>query len=138
MTREEVKQEILPILQAFVEGKEIQRREKGTDDWCDMPVNDLSYISGYYDYRIKPEPKYRPFKNQEECLNELQRHIPYGFLENKESGRTIQICGLYTGIQDTQFKIVYSGISINCCETATSVYYNYKFKDGTPFGIIED
>ena len=138
MTREEVKQKILPILQAFVEGKEIQRREKGTDYWCDMPVNDLVDISEYYDYRIKPEFEYRPFENQKECLNELQRHIPYGFLENKESGRTIQICGFYTGIQDKQFKIVYSGISSNCCETANSVYRHYKFKDGTPFGIRED
>ena len=46
--------------------------------------------------------------------------------------------GFYNGIQDKQFKIVYSGISSNCCETANSVYYHYKFKDGTPFGIKEE
>ena len=137
ITREEAK-ELLPIIQAFAEGKAIQDKIEGITDWVDTDEINFEYEGQKIKHRIKPEPKYRPFKNQEECLNELQRHIPYGFLENKESGGTIQICGFYTGIQDRQFKIVYSGISINCCETANSVYRHYKFKDGTPFGIRED
>lgn len=137
ITREEAK-ELLPIIQAFAEGKAIQDKIEGITDWVDTDEINFEYEGQKIKHRIKPEPKYRPFKNQEECLNELQRHIPYGFLENKESGRTIQICGFYTGIQDKQFKIVYSGISSNCCETANSVYCHYKFKDGTPFGIRED
>lgn len=47
-------------------------------------MNDWTEIKeiGYWDnieYRIKPEPKYRPFKDAEECWNEMQKHQPFGW-----------------------------------------------------------
>ena len=128
MTREEVKQEILPILQAFVEGKDIQRREKGTDDWCDMPVNDLSYISGYYDYRIKPEPKYRPFKDKKECWLEMHKHPDFGWGLNN--------IGEYVNLS----RIVNEGIYFTKGDgfDFNKALKGFRFTDGKPFGIIED
>ena len=137
MTTEEAKMRA-ELYSALADGKTIQVLNSKNSIWTDMEIDCVECFPEGLNYRIKSDTKYRPFKNQEECLNELQRHIPYGFLENKESGRTIQICGFYNGIQDKRFKIVYSGISSNCCETANSVYYHYKFKDGTPFGIREE
>lgn len=66
MTREEAK-EMLPIIQAFAEGKEIEFRSKGFDEeW--KKVNEISGLSySSFDYRVKSEPKYRPFKDVEEC-----------------------------------------------------------------------
>ena len=61
-TREETKK-LLPIIQAFVEGKTIQY--KFSEGWRDL--DGLTVLSDTSKYRIKPEPKYRPFKNQEEC-----------------------------------------------------------------------
>lgn len=90
MTREEVKQ-LLPIIQALAEGEVIECRAKigrlkGVVDipnkwtetkeiWC---INSL-------EYRIKPEqePKYRPFKNAEECWQEMQKHLPFGWIKCK-------------------------------------------------------
>ena len=64
MTREEAK-ELLPIIQAWAKGKSIQVRTENRP-WFDLLDNRL-VIGKIFEYRIKPEPKYRPFKNQEEC-----------------------------------------------------------------------
>lgn len=78
MTRKEAKQ-LLPIIQAFAEGKTIEVRV-GNDSWV---KTDEVYggRNNDYDYRIKPEPKYRPFKDAEECWQEMQEHQPFGGLK---------------------------------------------------------
>ena len=43
---------ILPVMQAFVEGKTIQRYDEKKDDWYDVSPN--ANIDFYYNYRIKP------------------------------------------------------------------------------------
>ena len=86
MTREEVK-EMLPILQAFAEGKAIECRTKpssvkGTDipnDWTEM--KEIEFWSNI-EYRIKPEPTYRPFKDAEECWQEMLKHKPFGWVKS--------------------------------------------------------
>ena len=64
MTREKAK-ELLPIIQAFAEGKDIQVWVN--DTWQDEE-SPLFWV--YAQFRIKPEqksePKYRPFMTQEE------------------------------------------------------------------------
>ena len=61
MVKESLKK-ILPVMQAFVEGKTIQRYDLKKDDWYDVSPN--ANIDFCYDYHIKPELKYRPFKSQ--------------------------------------------------------------------------
>ena len=34
------------------------------------------------EYRVKPEPTYRPFKNGEECWKEMQKHKPFGWVKS--------------------------------------------------------
>ena len=34
------------------------------------------------EYRVKPEPTYRPFKNGEECWQEMQKHQPFGWVKS--------------------------------------------------------
>ena len=87
MTREEAKV-FYPILQAFAEGKIIECRTKpsslkGSDTpngWTEM--KDFEFWNNT-EYRIKPEPKYRPFVNAEECWQEMQKHQPLGWLKLK-------------------------------------------------------
>ena len=77
MTREEAKK-LLPFIQAYCEGKTIQSKCI-TDEmplWLDD--NNPTFEVDDFDYRIKPEPKYRPFKNAEECWNEMKKHQPFG------------------------------------------------------------
>lgn len=80
------------------------------------------------DLRIKPEPKYRPFKDAEECFEEMQKHKPYGWVKDASKMYNITI------IRD-------DGIIVNT--SIDGVLYSFKnafslkFVDGTPFGIIE-
>ena len=67
MTRDEAK-ELLPIIQAFAEGKTIEFKEYGME-WKEAHTPTWS---SRLIYRIKQEPKYRPFKGVEECWNEMQ------------------------------------------------------------------
>lgn len=134
MTREEAK-ELLPVIQAFAEGKTIQ--VKVTDnrwyDWKDK-TDELNFNSGPQNYRIKPESKYRPFKSQEECWQEMLKHQPFGWLKGKMSKNISLIGNIYINKEiwitwATNEKNVYS---------ASDLFNNFTFIDETPFGIKED
>ena len=86
MDRNQAK-EFYPIMQAFAEGKIIETRRKpsavkGTDipnDWTEM--KEIEFWNNT-EYRVKPEPKYRPFANAEECWQEMQKHKPFGWVKS--------------------------------------------------------
>ena len=93
MNRQQAK-ELLPIIQAFAEGKTIQSKYiNGSNTWWDD--NNLSFGDGV-EYRIKPEPKYRPFKDAEECWQEMLKHQPFGWVRAKnEENDYFIIDGVY-------------------------------------------
>lgn len=76
--------ELLPIIQAFSEGKTIQSRciKGDTSLWYDD--EDPSFDDDF-EYRIKPEPKFRPFNNKEECWKEMLQHNPLGWFKDKKA-----------------------------------------------------
>ena len=125
MTREEAK-EMLPIIQAWADGKIIQVREKGR--WVELCIDDFTRSPDMY--RIKPEPKYRPFKSQEECWNEMLKHQPFGWIRNNDTQRLCNIGSIgrnnYGVVIDNS--ILYFDLAFNTC----------NFIDGTPFGIKEE
>lgn len=122
MTREEAK-ELLPIIQAFAEGKTIEYRESG-GAW---KVAHTPTWSSCLSYRIKPEPKYRPFKTQEECWQEMLKHQPFGWVRSTMSDN------LYL-IEHISDEIDYNRTFASYNEAFEWV----KFADGTPFGVMEE
>ena len=78
MTREDAKQ-LLPIIKAYAEGKEIEIFDETKRMWITaiLPLFNCDSSS----YRIKPEPKYRPFANAEECWTEMLKHQPFGWVK---------------------------------------------------------
>lgn len=84
MNRNQAKQ-MMPIIQAYAEGKIIECRTKpgfikGTDipnDWTE--TKEIKFWNNI-EYRIKPEPAYRPFEDAEECWAEMQKHQPFGWI----------------------------------------------------------
>lgn len=113
MTREEAKK-LLPIMQAYAEGKTIQFRVCN-NRWVD--IEDPSFDVGI-NYRIKTKPKYRPFKTREECWNEMLKHQPFGLVITKDCS--------YVNI-------------LSVSEENFNDWFSYiKFADGTPFGIKEE
>lgn len=118
---------LLPIIKAFSEGKEVQYKENGR--W--YSAEDIIFSGGGQEFRIKPEPTYRPFKDAEECWQEMQKHQPFGWLKLKYEDTAygmltlIKDKGAVVGINDTPFSYRY-------------LFYNYTFADRQPFGIKED
>ena len=124
MTREEARK-LLPIIEAYSKGKTIQIWDESKSKWVDL--DGTAFGASPDKYRIKPEPKYRSFENQEECWQEMQKHQPLGWLKNK--------CGNIFNI----IAIFKESIKLNECDTHYSVLCKeFKFMDGTPFGIKED
>ena len=136
MTREEVK-ELLPIMQALAEGKAIQDKIEGLTDWCDTDEINLEYNGEKIIHRIKPEPKYRPFKTQEECWNEMLKHQPFGWVKSKDKGY-FHLIGLVQWSSELEDVMITFATSEQLTRSSRSLSEDYIFADGTPFGIKEE
>lgn len=131
MDRNQAK-EFYPILQAFAEGRVIECRTKPSavkgssipNDWTEM--KEIEFWSNI-EYRIKPEQKYRPFKDAEECWAEMLKHQPFGWVKDNET-QSFFVCKAFgnllfsIGIEDKPYNY-------------NEVLRDYTFADGTPFGI---
>lgn len=124
MTRKEVK-EMLPIFQAYAEGKEIESLVNGKY----YRVLEICNGMNPKDYRIKPEPKYRSFKNAEECWNEMQKHQPFGWVKDKKD---VHHRVLITAIDDDTYGMSLNG---NAGWSLSGIMDLFTFADGTPFGV---
>lgn len=124
MTREEVKK-LLPIIKAFSEGETIQHLDIINNKWED--VDEFVYHGSVKSYRIKPESKYRPFKDAEECQAEMLNHQPFGWVVGRRDGvmhliRSLEYVSVYTSIQYS-FKDAFDKLA---------------FADLVPFGVKID
>ena len=122
--KEEVKS-VMNIIQAFADGKTIQAIDPYEDEWVDqVGLNFESLFEGQY--RIKPEPKYRPFANAEECWTEMLKHQPFGWVKIEDLYRNIAnvtICSI-TFADNEARDVEYE-----------QAFKNYTFADCTPFGV---
>ena len=117
----EIIQKLNPLFQAIAEGKDIQV-ESG-DGWMDIDldgegINASTLIACPESYRIKPEAKYRPFKNAEECWQEMLKHQPFGWVKT-----------------DSGYEPIWH---VNEGDDFNLTFKNSTFADGTPFGIKEE
>ena len=120
----------IKVMQAYVEGKQIQYKDD--EVWIDIDDHDWDWHN--WEYRIKPEPNYRPFRDVEECWQEMQKHRPFGWIKNKNNGHYAMITKVNADFDKKHIAI--SGINI--C-TLSETMCDYTFADGEPFGInIED
>ena len=130
MTREEAKA-FYPILQAFADGKVIETRTdpnvvgKGLEDmndWTEM--NEIEHWNNIQ-YRVKPEPTYRPFKDAKECWSEMLKHQPFGWVKStlfKDLALVQRVTTLYVEINRD---------IIDYKDTLEK----FTFADCTPFGV---
>lgn len=142
MTREEAKV-LLPIIQAFAEGKEIEFRSKGFDkEWKKVnEIPGLSYSS--FDYRVKPEPKYRPFKDADECWQEMLKHQPFGWVKEKGNKPSYRLLACIS--ENTEAPVCFAsygsvnrGVVIHSSSQFGKMFNAFTFADGAPFGVKED
>ena len=127
MTREEAKN-LLPIIQAYADGKNIQYLNK---DFIWDDFEDQTFFGGV-SYRIKPEHKYRPFKTTEECWNEMLKHQPFGWIRNKITNSFYNITTIYKHNDIVTITTEYSVL------TSSELLENFVFIDGISFGMKEE
>ena len=130
MNREEARK-AAEVMLAYADGKEVEWAYKGENSWGKaIPI---SFNWNIYDYRIKSQSKYRPFKDAEECWQEMQKHTPFGWIQDKDNSSFKQYI----------LSVDKDGVMISDYDDGT-VLLKYEsllgfctFVDGTPFGIKE-
>ena len=135
MTREEAKSRA-ELYSALAEGKTIQVLScKG--EWIDIKTDELDYLKNYYKYRIKLEPKYRPFKSQEECWQEMLKHNEFGWVKSKTRDANKHISNIEKDIEGNVWFVAASFSGIEKYSPKQMLDY-FVFMDGEPFGIKEE
>ena len=132
MTIKEIR-DAAKVMEAYANGKKIQYLDNN-NKWIDAhnPVFDWYNC----DYRIKPEPKYRPFQTQEECWKEMHKHSDFGWVRCKYTGNFASI-GNISEKKDKKLFITWTtneGYNF----LASDVFNDYTFTDGEPFGIKDE
>ena len=123
-------QRLMPIFQAMADGKTIQFAANG-NSWIDIDGDEEglsldTLIATPQRYRIKPEPKYRPFKDAEECWAEMLKHQPFGWVKDRNGSKFV-----IENVDSRGFVEVYDEGTCNFNE----VFENRTFADGLPFGV---
>ena len=106
-------------------------------EWTDVKINELTCISENISFRIKPAPKYRPFKTKEECWSEMLKHQPFGWViggkdyENFYHIEYVYSCNPYNY---HRVKLSQNDMSFNY----EHMFRDFTFIDGSPFGIKDE
>lgn len=119
--------ELSPFIKAFGEGRIIESSSitdvsKAWREVTDFPIGMIKNFK----FRIKSEPKYRPFANAKECWKEMQKHQPFGWVINISNGRAYNIQSVL--LEDGVLYIRSSYVELG------RAFIDYTFADGTPFG----
>lgn len=103
--------EQIAIMKAYENGKTIERRAYFTSVWKSIDnIENYQFNFSEYEYRIKPEPKYRPYESIGEAFAEAKKH---GFWVREKDRKYMSIiCRLSTKVirvnnLDTTKEVVY-------------------------------
>ena len=154
MINEQIKQ-LVNVLQAYVNGKTIQYHDVDysfkiahpgernfNNKWVDVDEDHI-FRPDMYDYRIKPEPKYRPFKNAEECWQEMLKHQPFGWIKEKGDKPSYELLACVSENDEAPISFASYGSAVGMGVTVRSncefskTFNGFTFADGTPFGVKE-
>lgn len=144
MKRERAK-ELLPIIQAYAEGKPFQYKARDTGRWCYWNYSSCSECSFSDDveYRIPPkaeEPQYRPFKSCKELVYYWERKkVVYSvdhlvmmeiWVKHKVDGRRRMIVGFGENFVEVGVKAKPM--------TLERLFETYTFLDDEPCGVKDE
>lgn len=137
MTIEETKERIA-VMQAYVDGKQIQL-QLPDGKWAEIPNPDWCTNANY---RVKPEPKYRPFKNADECWQEMLKHQPFGWVKEKTKSSYENLACI---TKSSEYPISFAGYGsedmggmvVRPAHSFDRMFKFFTFADGTPLGVKE-
>lgn len=131
--------EKIEVMKAYAEGKKIQIRDRGLRVWTDWGLSlEPDWNWGSYDYRIKPDSTYRPYKNTEEMIEDFKKRFnakvpPYAmpmiWVKRKDGSN---LAKLITGFRDKWVEIIISVWDMH------NLFEDYTYLDGSPCGMNEE
>lgn len=124
-------QEIIDVVKAHQEGKKIEFR---WDPRFQLKANDWVLCTEYnmwdfsiYEYRVKPEPKFRPYKNAEEFMEARRTHGP-ALIDRRITAYIQFVMPAQVGL-----RVYFKDLAVSYDE----LLYSYTWMDGTSCGIKE-
>lgn len=138
MTIEETKERIA-VMQAYVDGKQIQGM-CSDGKWVYVPEPSWSINENF---RIKPESKYRPFKDADECWQEMLKHQPFGWVKEKGDKLSYELLACVSENDEAPISFaVYGSVGMGIIDRP-SIEFNemfnaFTFADSAPFGVKEE
>lgn len=132
-------EDYIKVMQAYIEGKQIQYDNDGM--WIDIDFPDWDWHN--CDYRIKPEPKYRPFKDVDECWQEMLKHQPFGWVKEKGDKLSYELLACVSENEEAPISFaVYGSVGMGIIDRP-SIEFNemfnaFTFADSAPFGVKEE
>lgn len=118
---------LMSLIQAFTEDVPLEYRKLGEETWYDVisPTFDIEH----YQYRIKPKPEYRPFKDEKECRQEMLKHTAFGYVTTRNQ---------YYSIAYFNYRGTTLSVGRELIDFSYKDMLEFTFLDGTPFGIKEE
>lgn len=154
MRNGQIKQ-LVNVLQAYLNGKTIQYYDVDysfkiahpgernfNNKWVDVDEDHL-FKPDFYDYRVKPEPKYRPFKDADECWQEMLKHQPFGWVKEKGDKLSYELLACVSENDEAPISFaVYGSVGMGIIDRP-SIEFNemfnaFTFADSAPFGVKEE
>lgn len=129
--------EMIEIMQAYERGEQIEYKIKSfmcDDKWLPMDNEKPEWNFTDFDYRVKPKPTYRPYKNVAEFFAAQKEHG----MNIRRKGHNYYILPLY--ITDNIIGILYlrsddSVVSVD--KSYGDLLREYTWQDETPCGVKE-
>ena len=122
---------------AYNQGKQIQKRWSASSPWEDIP--DPLWLDDF-EYRVRPEEAWRPYKDFDEFLADVEERFPS--TRNRPEG-TMPLIWV-TPKQGKIYLLItrydtYSGVAFytGAWKSFREMLNSYTFTDGTPFGKKE-
>lgn len=127
MTRDQAKKAI-ELLQAYIDGKTIEYKIRGIDyNWCQFKKNDNpAFDWSTTDYRIKPEPTYRPYNSMQEFMEAEKKHGPWLL---RDCDHSIAYKALHVSDQAVSF--------LNYHKSFEDLFNDFEWQDGTGCCVME-
>ena len=121
---------------AYADGKEVEFMNSDGEVWADVDNPAFNWYGNISRYRVKYEPKYRPFEDAEECRQEMYKHQPFGWLKGKEAEGYATIQGIASDSSRHKLLVAVSTEAVYI--SADKAMERYDFADGEPFGVKEE
>lgn len=128
-------EEMIEVMQAYERGEQIQWKLKSDYDWSTCTETPI-WAWGSTDYRVKPKPTYRPYKNADEFLQAQKEHGVY--IRPKYNADRYE---LPTSICDGMVVFLLptnDGRAYSICYHYNNLLADKVWQDGTPCGVKEE